>query len=573
MANGMLKRTTSILMVLCIVLILGILFHFSTLQALSAPTNPPLYPGASIWLNRQEERSTTLLATPSNNEVLSNTLLCRLGLNVASRSLSEYPADILAQLRGGWYFNWGTTLNPPTPNGIRYAQTIFVKQWKSKNGVLTLFDRYAPYAIPYTYTIRPSFDVIQNIARANPGSLWLVGNEIERRDWGYFEGSGQMEILPEVYAKAYHEVYHTIKAADPTAQVANGSIIIPTPLRLKYMTRIWDEYFRLYGEPMPVDVWQIHVYASPEKRDSWGIDIPAGLTETVGMFYYGEGNPQNILVNGDFSVLPEYIRAFRTWMKERGQQSKSLIITEFGVSMPDWVMVGEFTPEKVRDRHMYPGLDYVLNEKDYDIGNPADEYRLVQSTWWWSLDADAGTYDQSRCQYQHNGYIFCQGFNGNLLWSGIGYPTHSPDPMGIAPLGQYWISYVRSLPEQVNLRPLKIIPTSSPYSQSGEPVTITLEIELSNSGSVNITEPFSVTLMNDESQPIGNIVFAGLAGCGTIAKGHIQWENLAPGLHTIRTYVDSTFQIAETKEDDNELIATILVAEKQVYLPLVFKKK
>lgn len=488
--------------------------------------------------------------------------LCRLGVNQVNRPPDVYPAEDFNRLRAGWYFNWGTSLNPAKPNGIKYAQSVFVKQWKWNNG-LVLYHRDAPYAQPYTYTIRPSIPEIKQIASSNPGSLWLIGNEIERRDWGNSPGQGQQEILPEVYAVAYHEIYTAIKEVDPSAQVANGSIIVPTPLRLEYMTRMWNEYLRLYGEPMPVDVWQIHVYLGPEKRNSWGIDIPAGIDAEVGMFYFGEGDPRNILVNKDFTYVPDLVRAFRAWMKERGQQNKPLIITEFGVSMPDWVLPGEFTWEKIRDEYLYPGLTFMLNEKDFQLGYPADEYRLVQSVWWWSLDGDGGEYEDGK---------FYQYFNSNLFWSGIGPPTHSPNPMGLTPLGNYWIDYVSALPVEVNLRPLAIS-TESPAFSEGGTVTITLRVQLSNSGNVSVTRPFSVTLYDVDSQEIGSFVVYAVEGCGGVAEGLITWSNVGPGLHSVKVKVDSNAEILEINETDNEANFALLVATWQVYLPLVLSDR
>lgn len=486
--------------------------------------------------------------------------LCRLGLNQVNRPPDAYPPGDFNRLRAGWYFNWSTSMNPARPNGIKYAQSVFVKQWKWNNG-LVLYHRDAPYAEPYTYTIRPSISQIKQIAAANPGSLWLVGNEIERRDWGNFPGQGQQEILPEVYAVAYHEIYKAIKEADPSAQVANGSIIVPTPLRLEYMTRIWNEYIRLYGEPMPVDVWQIHVYLGPEKRNSWGIDIPAGIDAEVGMFYFGEGDQRNILVNKDFTYVPDLVRAFRTWMKERGQQNKPLIITEFGVSMPDWVLPGEFTWEKIRDEYLYPGLAFMLNEKDPQLGYPADEYRLVQSVWWWSLDGDGGEYEDGK---------FYQFFNSNLFWSGIGPPTHSPNPMGLTPLGQYWIDYVSRIPEEVNLRPLTISADPPPFSEGG-PVTVTLRVQVSNSGNVHTAQPFSVTLYDDKNQEIGSFTIHAIEGCGGIVEGLVAWPNVEPGPHSVKVKVDSNASVTETNETDNEVSAIVLVATQRSYLPLLLK--
>ncbi len=492
--------------------------------------------------------------------------LCRLGLNLVSRRIDDYPLVDLAQLRAYWYFNWGTALNPPKPNGMEFAQSVFVKQWKQRDENLVLYDATAPYAEPYTYTIRPSISQIQQIARANPGSLWLIGNEIERRDWPTSGGgaAGQNEILPEVYAWVYHEVYKAIKEADPSARVANGSIIVPTPLRLQYMTRVWDEYLRRYGEPMPVDVWQIHVYLGPEKRNDWGIDIPAGIDADVGMFYFDGDPTKRILVNKDFSYVPGLIRDFRVWMKERGQQNKPLIISEFGVSMPDWIMPGEFTPEKIRDEYMYPGLTYLLNARDPDLGYPADDYRLVQSVWWWSLDGDGGEYE---------GSDFYQYFNGNLFWSGIGWPTHSPNPMGITPLGQYWIQFVSQISTTFDLQPLNVEAWPAAFSPDGSPVTVTLKIYVSNSGNSRLNGPVQVTLQDESTGSlIADVRIEQVDGCGGIAQAQAIWSNLTPGVHRIRIKVDPSDQIYEIKEDNNEAVFSIIVASSQSYLPLILRR-
>jgi hypothetical protein len=46
------------------------------------------------------------------------------------------------------------------------------------------------------------------MAASRPGLTWIIGNEIERRDWLNSGGgsSGQNEIIPEVYTVAYHDL-------------------------------------------------------------------------------------------------------------------------------------------------------------------------------------------------------------------------------------------------------------------------------------------------------------------------------------------------------------------------------
>ena len=493
---------------------------------------------------------------------------CRLGVGGSQRPLTDYPVDLLASLRADWFINWlvAPSYLQHMPNDMRYAPSIYVKQWKEKNGNLVLVDWQAPYAEPYTYTIDPPLSTLAQLATQYPGRLWLAGNEIERRDWQTSGGgsAGQNEILPEVYARAYHDIYTTIKAADPTAKVANGSIILPSPLRLEYMTRMWDAYDDLYNAPMPVDVWQIHLYLLQEDDEDIGAGIPAGINATEGL-YADLGYPGNILINKDFSEVLPLVQAFRTWMKEHGQQDKPLILSEYGINFPDWVIEGEFDPEDVRNDYLVPTLQNLVDASDPTLGYPADDHRLVQSIWWWSLDWDAGEYD---------GGTFFQYYNGNLLWSG--YNPSPPHPMGLSTLGGYWIDAVAAnLTEEINLKPMYLEPQSPVYAEAGQPVTVTLALQLANAGNVAVTQPFSVTLTDAaSSQELGAFTVDGpVEGCGGWYKTtEVLWLNVTPGPHDVLVTVDDTYQIAETNESDNVATFTILVATHQVRLPVVLRR-
>lgn len=462
--------------------------------------------------------------------------LCRFGFGQARRSVNDYGADQLARLRAGLYMNWGTALAPASPNDMEFVQTVFVKQWKWKEDHLVLADYAAPYAVPYTYTVSPRGSSLAGIAAANPGSLWLIGNEMERRDWRYSSGGTgfQNEILPEVYALAYHEAYTTIKTADPTARVAIGGMIQATPLRLQYLDRVWDEYGRLYGVPMPVDWWNVHAFILQEKRDDWGADIPAGLSAAEGILY-------TVDQNKEWSNAIPLIYAFRQWMKDHGQQQKPLIVSEYSVNMP-W-----FTAKEVRDDFMYPSFDFFLNTKNPDLGYAADDNRMVQKWIWYSLDDDQG------------------GYNGALFYSGL-----YENPMGITPLGAYWESYVNSVTEDTNL-----IPTGLTYRSvlsSGEPVTVTLSFDVSNSGHTDVQSAFDIQVLGD-GVPIATRAINALQGCGQKTMLSVIWTNVTPGVHTVVVKVDASAAIVEVNEGDNQLTRMVLVPTQRVLLPISLKVK
>jgi hypothetical protein len=202
-----------------------------------------------------------------------------------------------------------------------------------------------------------------------PGALWLVGNEPDVR-W-------QDSVAPEEYARLYHDLYGLLKGRDPTCQVAVGGISQPTPLRLRYLDAVLEAYQARYGEPMPVDVWNVHNSILHEERDSWGVDIPPGLPDSTGV-------RREVADHDDMAIFRAQIVAFRRWMKDRGQQDKPLIVSEYGVLMP--VEYG-FPPERV-ERFMRDSFAFFRTATDPNLGYPADGHRLVQRWCWFSL-ADA----------------------------------------------------------------------------------------------------------------------------------------------------------------------------------------
>lgn len=372
--------------------------------------------------------------------------LWRFGVSQLRRPFTDYDYNDIIAMRFGWYMNFGATPNAPQPYGIEYSPVIRVKQWKLKDGsTWTECCVGCPYVTPYTYTVSPSVSQIQAMATSRPGMLWVIGNEMDRIDfnWG---GScmRQDEMLPELYAQAYHDIYYTIKNADSTAQVAIGGMIGFTDLRRRYLDRVWAEYIRLYSETMPVDVWNVHLYVLREGRTGWGASIPPGFNEDTGALY-------DILDHKDFNKAWEFVIGIRNWMSQHEQRNKPLITNEYGVLMPSWIECPTFpdthgcpfTPEPIRDGFLYPSFNYFLTRTDANLGYPADGNRLIQRWNWWSLDYDEGVCDEG---------IFVDSLNGALFYSGLG-PSSPPrdcsfPQKGIAPLGTYWRQYVKTLPSE-----------------------------------------------------------------------------------------------------------------------------
>ena len=275
----------------------------------------------------------------------------RWGIGVAIGPITRYDVE---PLRLGWYLDWLAQAAPARPAGAVYAPMIRLSEGR----------------------LRPSAEDIAAIAQANPGSLWLVGNEPDVK-W-------QDNVEPATYARLYNEAYTAIKAADSTAQVAIGGVSQPTPLRLRYLDAILGSYRAQFGVEMPVDVWNVHNFVLQELRGSWGVDIPPGISDDQGMLY--EVNDSDNL-----GIFGQQIIDFRRWMAQRGYQNYPLVVSEYGILMPEDF---GFSPERV-SAFMTGTFDYFLTATDPGLGHPADGYRLVQLWCWYSLDAPPDYYPTS----------------------------------------------------------------------------------------------------------------------------------------------------------------------------------
>ena len=259
-------------------------------------------------------------------------------------SLVPVTKDIADRLGFGWYLDWRLTPDGFRAPGLEYVPTIRLKEGQP---------------IPDRQRLLAAVEAL-------PGALWLIGNEPDVK-W-------QDNISPDVYARVYHDLYTLLKGLDPSCQVAIGGMSQPTPLRIRYLDLILDAYQMRYGEPMPVDVWNVHAFILREERDNWGVDIPPGMADQRGRLY-------EIADHDNITIFRQQIVDFRRWMKERGQQEKPLIVTEYGILMPaDY----GFSPQRV-EHFMLDTFEFFRTAADPSLGYAADGGRLVQRWCWYSL--------------------------------------------------------------------------------------------------------------------------------------------------------------------------------------------
>jgi hypothetical protein len=302
-------------------------------QAIITPTAPPT---VTIALPAPAASATPL--EPVN-------LGSRLGVGVPRKVTDvQFDAALAQQLGMGWYLDWHMDKAPLALEGLEYAQLYAMR----------------PPNLPLQRAR------IAEVMAANPGALWLAGNEPDVM-W-------QDNQTPEQYAQLYHQFYTFVKTLDPSAQIAIAGVSQVTPLRLQYLEAVLAAYERLYGQRMPVDVWNVHAFILREERDSWGVSIPPGMEVDQGMLWEIEDHD-------DLDLFRQQIIDFRRWMAKQGEQDKPLIISEFGILMPSEY---GFSDERVA-QFMTETFDFLLTAADPEIGLETDDNRLVQGLTWYSL--------------------------------------------------------------------------------------------------------------------------------------------------------------------------------------------
>ncbi len=239
----------------------------------------------------------------------------------------------------GWAWTTATR-----PNGIEYVLTIQL-EGDDAGG----------------YAILPEEPYLATALAAHPGATWIIGNEPDRRHY-------QNDILPELYATAYHELYAWIKERDAAARVFAGAIVQPSPLRLEYLDRVLATYAAQFGAPLPADGWAIHNHILNERscdyyQDStlcWGADIPPGLDAIDGMVI-------DQSEHDDLAIFEEQIRRFRAWMAANGYRALPLYVSEYGILLPER---NGFPPDTVIS-FMDATFDFLLTATEPETGSPS----------------------------------------------------------------------------------------------------------------------------------------------------------------------------------------------------------
>lgn len=481
---------------------------------------------------------------------------CRYGV-----SASATGANFLTDVGIGWVVTFGAIEPTWLPDGIDHTPMIRLKQAKSGSTYLS------------SYTVIPALTDAELGAQidANPGALWIVGNEVDRVGW-------QDDLMPEMYATAYHDVYHYIKNRDPSARVAVSGLVQVTPGRLQYLDKVLAAYRSQYGTRPPVDVWTFHAYIFPERVEDYN-----GESGTPIYAWIANGTDRNLAIKkpsdkrpiseqralcarDDYSCVKEHddpalfqkqVVDMRRWMKNNGYQNVPLILTEW--SQLFWYIVDQnnvcnildedgncFTPQRVTT-FMERTLDYLETATDKDLGYPLDNHRLVQQWAWYAMDTMGAD-------------IYTDG-NPSLL---VNRETTALTQMG----QKYKQRIAQSTKGAANLLIEQVSGDVIAPGGNGK-----IGIVIRNNGASATTQPFLVEFFSDQAQTqkIGEVtVPAGLEGCAIESVvAELTWNSLETGVYRFWGAVDRARAIAGDDPADNEAQGIVIATDNRIQLPII----
>ena len=344
-------------------------------------------------------------------------------------------------LQAGWYTDWRASSNPPHPSGMEYAQTVYFGI--QNTGSICGGSHPAPAWQRDQVTEYITGTALIASLSANPGALWLIGNEPD----SVYNTS---PIMPELYAELYHEFYTFIKTHDPSARVAIGAIVQPSPIRLEYLGKVLAHYQAVYGEKLPTALWNIHLYAFREVACDYGAGTPPGAGGNGWLYDWWQWS--------DADLAAQHLRDMRQWLADQGERDKPLIVSEFGQLILDngsycygspLVCITQATSRTT----LQNDINYFLTATDAQTGYSADGNRLIQLWAWYSLN-----------DYPRYGGDLVN-LDGTLTPAGQAFGQIA---------SQHHVPYV-------DLYPVPLITPTIPAGSSG-PISVSLVVQLDNRG-------------------------------------------------------------------------------------------
>ncbi len=443
---------------------------------------------------------------------------CRFGL---TSPMGINDGIDMTSLQAGAYLDWGA-ITPNIPAGMEYIHVLRVGEtcYDSVNGTkVDCASLTPPQKTPYQNSldlITPPDPNLMSIITTYPGGFWIIGNE---PDTTY---EGQDDLTAEDYATRYFDVANQIRALDPTAKIGFGTIVQPTPIRLRYLDKVWDKLVLLAGTVQAasglIDVWTSHGFIMNEVDGQWGTGVPRGFENST----YDAVHISNISNTYSISIFSNRIKKYRQWLKDKGEQNKPLWITEYGSFIPPITQGNYVTvPDSLTRQFMVSSFDFMMNAADPATGMPLDNNRLVQSWFWYSLN-------------DHR-YSF-----GGSLYDIDRKDNHgNPLPPALTAVGMGYLNYV---PKSNIYNEFLFTKDPSVSINPVDPSRLKIDFEVANIGT-STHQKAKVWVYRDrpEGTPIAELETHPFLGCAdsTLYTGSIDYPATAEGFSKLYFRLDT----------------------------------
>jgi hypothetical protein len=278
----------------------------------------------------------------------------------------------------------------------------------------------------------------------------------------------------------------------------------------------------------------------PESATGWGGGIPPGADPALAI----DETTYGIQDHDRLDYWTAHLIAMRQWMRDRGYRDRPLILSEFGILMPE---VFEYDYPRVRD-FMQATFGWLTTATDADTGYPADGNRLVQAWAWFSLDGPS-----------------LEGFpTANHLFDP---ETRSPTALGLD-FGAFTAPLTTPFPGTIDLQPITIRHTRPEPADSGL-VTMTIVADIRNGGA-EVAENVAVHFERD-GLPAGEVTIPRIAA-GDVQVARIEWPDLVLGhRYQVTVTVSPAAGTLECNPFNNSRSIPLLVAEHWIFLPVIQK--
>jgi hypothetical protein len=355
--------------------------------------------------------------------------------------------------------------------------------------------------------------------------------------------------------------------------VANAGLVEVTTGRLQYLYMVWDAYKNAYGTTMPVDVWNMHIYVLPEANHAGtaaneianvakGTSLSLAKREST----YIVGDTQWCFLvayvctaaHDNIVEFGKQVVAMRTWMQLHDQQSKPLILSEFGLLYPYqpannplgcWVYdeYGQCFPPQRAANFLVTSFNYLDSTTDANLGDPLDNNRLVQQWLWYSLNGQGGA--------------------GSI--SDLVAPTV---PLAFTVVGQALRNTALAMPQDINL--IAMHTQFKSLNVSGDQMIVTALVGVMNNGSIAPSAPTPISVYSDaaRTQLIGGGFLMNAPGCArreTFANVSFIVPATPANAYPYYIRIDPGNALGETTMSDNDIDGTLSVTPHWVLLPTI----